>query len=202
MVVDALAVRDLDRVRSLQLLKKEVGERAFADAGLAGDKHDLTSARQRWFERLPQLLKIRDPPNELRWLADRDLWRRNGAALIDNPGSRHDEAVAPPVPGLDGARASGVIAGRIAKFMNAGCEQSVADRCASPDAVKQLLFGHNFWCALDQRYRARPRRAASFHLAAVAPTVFERNVAELKAAGAVAMGQGFTPSSQINWNHR
>jgi hypothetical protein len=43
-VVEALAVRDPDRVGSLQLLKKEVGERTFADAGLAGNEQALTVA--------------------------------------------------------------------------------------------------------------------------------------------------------------
>ena len=52
-------------MRGLQLLQKGIGERALADARLAGDEHYLTSAQAGMIERARKLLEFGGPTDQL-----------------------------------------------------------------------------------------------------------------------------------------
>ena len=63
MMIEALAMRDLHgtAIGRSQLFQKGIGQRALADAGLAGHEHDLTLARQRQAEAPFEAPPVRPP---------------------------------------------------------------------------------------------------------------------------------------------
>ncbi len=73
-----------------------------------------------------------------------------------------DEPVPAAMRGLDVLRRLGVVAHRLAKLPDAGLEHRIADVGRGPDAVEQLLLGHQLARVLDEKpqdgKRLRPQR--------------------------------------------
>ena len=64
MLVEALAVRDPDRLPGVQLLQKAIGQRALADTRLSGQEDELAPPRACALKTSRELSQLRGAPDE------------------------------------------------------------------------------------------------------------------------------------------
>src|SRR5262245_51916098 len=169
MGLDAPALGDLKPMIASDVGQELTAERRLADSGLAGHEHDLTvtihGARQACTQLVELPMTAHDEPGSER------IHRRRLAGRGCGRRGRHggDESVAAAVPGLDEARAPGIIGERASELLDACRERRVADDRVPPYRPEQLGARDGLPGSLDQHRQHGGRPGCELDLARAGP---------------------------------